>query len=391
MNTDYKLLIVADDTLQAEDIRKRVGSMFHHLLHLHPSEVRREIARLQPDIILLHEQKNGSSIQLVPYILREVNNALIIYLTEKRDPVQTRDVNRAGAFDILFLPDEIAALEDILNRAIKVLETKKTKSETDVGFPWGRGQIISFYSGKGGCGRSLIASTLAQTIQLDSTSGVLLVDLNLQYGGLETYMNVTGNRSIYDLTPVLHELNDNHIRNVTVVEPLSQVEVLVSPADAEIAEQVTEEHVERLLRAARLYYDYILVDLPTEMTHLTYAALEESDWIYYVATPDALSMKILSHVLDLFSKIGVDPEERFNIILNRIGKETELSAKDIQQHFPYPVIGELHEDAKKIQQAINRGRPLRRSRKERGLPVFARDIQKLARHLLTQQSDKSVS
>ncbi|MBN2909251.1 hypothetical protein JQC72_06910 [Polycladomyces sp. WAk] len=36
------------------------------------------------------------------------------------------------------------------------------------------------------------------------------------------------------------------------------------PADAEIAEQIAEEHVERVLQAARLYYDYILVDLLTE-------------------------------------------------------------------------------------------------------------------------------
>jgi pilus assembly protein CpaE len=208
---------------------------------------------------------------------------------------------------------------------------------------------------------------------------------------LETYLNVNSGRSIFDLTPVLHELNDNHIRNVTVVEPLSQVEVLMSPADAEIAEQVTEEHVERILRVARLYYDYILVDLPTEMTHLTYTALEESDWMYYVLTPDVLSMKIMSHVLDLFSKIGVDPEGRLKIVLNRVGKETELGIKDVQQHFPYQIIGELHEDVKTIQQAINRGQPLRSARREKGLPVFARDVQKLAKYLLSQQSDKSAS
>jgi len=61
--------------------------------------------------------------------------------------------------------------------------------------------VIAFTSGKGGCGRSLLASTLAQTLMLESTVGVLLVDLNLQYGGVETYLGVENDRTLYDLTP----------------------------------------------------------------------------------------------------------------------------------------------------------------------------------------------
>jgi pilus assembly protein CpaE len=391
MVVDAKLLVVTEDHTQAEDIRNRVGQTFPQLLHIMPNEVRREISRLQPDLVVLHETKDGMGLQLLPYIAREVPDALVVFLTERRDPIRTRDANRSGAFDILFLPDEITALEDVLNRAVKVLQEKNVKRDTTTAFTWGRGNVITFYSGKGGCGRSLIAATLAQTLQLDSTSGVLLVDLNLQYGGLETYMNVNSDRSLYDLTPVLNELNDNHIRSVTVVEPNSQVELLASPADAEIAEQITEEHVERVLRAARLYYDYILVDLPTEMTTLSYTALEEADHLFYVLTPDAPAMRTLGRVLDLFDKIGVDPTDRLELILNRISRDSEISAKDVRQHFPYPVIGELHEDAKKIQQFINRGKPIRKSRKERGLPVFARDIQKLAGVLLGKNADKSAS
>jgi pilus assembly protein CpaE len=389
MSADIKLLVVTEEPAQAEDIQSRVGNQFPQFLHIHPSEVRREIARLQPDIVLLHEMKDGSGIQLIPYISREVPDVFIIYLTERRDPVRTRDVSRAGAFDVLFLPDEITALEDVLSRAVKAYQAKEYRSEASASFTWGRGQIISFYSGKGGCGRSLISSTLAQTLQLDSTSGVLLVDLNLQYGGLESYLNIESDRSIYDLTPVLDELNDNHIRNVTVVEPYSQVEVLVSPADAEIAEQVTEDHIERLLRTARLYYDYILVDLPTEMSTLTFTALEESDKLFYVMNPDSVSMRIFGRVLDLFGKIGVDTSDRLEVILNRISRDYELNAKTVQQHFPYPVIGEIHEDTKRLQQMINRGTPLRTSRRERGLSVFARDIQKIAKRLLSQQAGKT--
>ncbi|MDR6227072.1 AAA family ATPase [Desmospora profundinema] len=389
MPVQHKLLIVSEDKNQAEDLRSKVATKFPKNHCLESSEVRKEIVRLKPDIVVLHEQKSGNSVQLIPYISREVPDALIVYLTERRDPLRTRDVNRAGAFDILFLPEEIQALEDVLGRAVRALESQSVKDEAAASFSWAQGKVMAFYSGKGGQGRSLVTSTLAQTIGLDSNSSVLLVDLNLQYGGIETILQLTSDRHIYDLDPVLQELNDNHIRSVTVVEPKSQIEVLASPGSAEIAEQVTEEHVERLLRTARLYYDYILVDLPSEMTPINYTVLEEADQIGYVMIPDMLSMTALNSVLDLFSKLGIDPANRLNLILNRMSRETELTQKDVSKHFPYPVIASLRDDNKRTQQILNQGKLIRSSRSERGLSLFARDVQKLARWLLTMDSMKS--
>jgi pilus assembly protein CpaE len=387
VSANTKVLVVSDEQNLSEDIQYRIAGAFPQNLQLHPREVRREIVRLEPDIVVLLEPHDDTGPQLLHYISNELPNTIVVYLTENRDPILARDVNRSGAFDILFMPDEITAINDVLNRAVKALQVqKKAKSEAAAGFTWGRGQVITFYSGKGGVGKSLVAGSLAQTIQLDSNSSVLLVDLNLQYGGIETYLNVEHDRSIFDLTPVLKELNDNHIRNVTAIEPHSQVEVLVSPMDAEIAENITEDHVQRLLRVARLYYDYILVDLPTEMSPLVFTALEEADRMFYVLTPDAPAMRTLGQVLDLFNKLSIDPQGRLEIILNRLSKDTELNAKDVKQHFDYPVIAELREDAKKVQQLINRGHPIRKNKRDGKSINFARDLQKLARWLLTQQS-----
>ncbi|MFD1428304.1 AAA family ATPase [Kroppenstedtia sanguinis] len=390
MGAQEKVLIISDDATLAEDFRSKVAAEFPQNQVIESSEVRREIVRLKPDIVLLHEQKEGTSIQLLPYISKEVPDALTIFITERRDPIRTRDVNRAGAFDILFLPDEIHALDDVLSQAVKALKNKSAQDEAAATFSWAQGQVVTFYSGKGGSGRSLIASTLAQTIGLDSNASVLLVDLNLQYGGLETILKIDSGRNIFDLDPVLNELNDNHIRSVTTVEASSQIEVLPSPRNAEIAEQITEDHVQRLLRTARLYYDYILVDLPTEMTTLSYTVLEESDHIFYVMIPDMLSMSVFRTVLDLFSKLGIDPNDRLQMVLNRINRDTEISHKDVNRHFLFPVIANLREDSKKIQQLINQGGLVRNSRRERGISFFARDVQKLAGWLLKQQNSQMV-
>lgn len=390
MFPDVKLLVVSDDHALASDIRERIKHLFPQFIHITPQEVRREISRLQPDLVIIHEPSGeATGMQLIPYVQNEVEEVEIIYFTESKDSTRIRDASRAGAFDILFFPDEITAIEDILSRAVKALKSEGSENDGNKGFTWGRGQVIAFYSGKGGSGRSLLASTLAQTLQLDSSSSVLLVDLNLQYGGVETYLKVESSRNITDLTPVLHELNDNHIRSVTVVEPFSQVELLASPADIDVSEMVMEEHVERVLRAARLYYDYILVDLPTEITTLTYTALEEADRIYYVLNPDTVSMRMLNRSLSLFSTIGVDPAGRLEILLNRLNKDSEIDEKEVKTRFTYEIIGQFKDDQKKIEQAINRGKTLRTARNERNMTAFAKDVQKLAKRLLANPSRQS--
>ncbi|MBD1372434.1 AAA family ATPase [Hazenella sp. IB182357] len=395
MISDIKLLIVSEEPAIATDLQERLKSSFAQITSIYASEVRREISRIQPDIVLLHEGKDGLGMQLIPYIRKEVAKAEIIYLTELKDSIRVRDASRAGAFDVLFFPDEINALNDVLPRAMKSIQTKEVKNKEETIFNWGRGQVIAVYSGKGGSGKSLVASTLAQTLQLESSSSVLLVDLNLQYGGVETFLNIEGNRNLYHLTPVLHELNDNHIRSVTVVEPNSLVEVLASPADIEIGEQVTEDHVERVLRAARLYYDFIIIDLPTEMTNIVYTALEEADKIMYILTPDAVAMRTLNRVLSLFQTVGVDPTERLEIMLNKVNRDSEIRSKEVKERFNFPLIGEFREDSKKIEQIINRGKAIRTSKNERNNSSFVKDIQKLAHMMLGKdkknKKSKSVS
>src|SRR5690606_16188301 len=118
------------------------------------------------------------------------------------------------------------------------------------------------------------------------------IDLNLQYGGAETYLNLDSSRSIVDLLPVIDELNEQHIRNVAEMEEHSNMHVIVSPRDAEMAERVSEELILRLLRAAKRSYDFIIIDLPVWMDERTYIALEESTKIYYVMNLDTQAIKI---------------------------------------------------------------------------------------------------
>lgn len=236
--------------------------------------------------------------------------------------------------------------------------------------------IYSFYSGKGGSGRTLVSSTFAQTLKLESTAQVIFIDLNLQFGGSETFLSIESNRSLADLSPVINELNENHIRNVSEKEKHSKLEVLLSPRDAEVGESVTEEFIATLLRTCRRNYDFVVVDLPVQINEQTYRALEESDRIYYVLNLDTPSLQVLRQVELLFSRLGIDAKERMTLIVNKVSKENEIQPGDVKNLTDYPIEVKIKNDSRALQSYVNKGEIVRKEANEKKLPPFAKDIHK---------------
>lgn len=381
MSSGSNILLVSDDKLITEQISKRGLPMYPDLQQATPSDVRIEIDRIAPDIVLLVNPDDESGIELIQYIHSEYPNIIIVFILKQQDFLLLRDASRAGATDFFILPDELNQFSDRMERILLIAKEQKNNGglqsiTSGSGLRRGRGQIISFYSGKGGSGTTLLASTFAQTLKLESTAQVILIDMNLQFGGVDTYLGLESNRSLAALKPVINELNENHIRNVSDKEPYSKMEILLSPRDAEIAEGLNEDFFTKLLRACRRSYDFVIVDLPVNMTANTYVALEEADMIYYVLNLDTPSLHVLKHVEELFKRLGMDTEERLEIVVNQKGRDNELTPQDIKNLLSAPVCAEVRRDIKGIQTLINKGEPLRKATKEKKLTPVAKDVRK---------------
>ena len=230
----------------------------------------------------------------------------------------------------------------------------------------------------------MLAASFAQTMKLESSAEVILIDLNGQYGGVETLLSIESNRSLADLQPVIEELNESHIRNVSQTQEHSKMEVLISPCDAEILETLDEEFIAKLLRTCRRTFDYVIVDLPSSINGLVVTAMEESDKIYYVLTPDTPSLKIMKQYEELSERLGLVLTSRMEIALNKLSKNYEVKQKDLKNVLRYPIIASIRQDTKGLQSFINQGQPVRKQAKERKLIPFAKDIRKFARQVAKQ-------
>ncbi|MUV39183.1 hypothetical protein JNUCC1_03056 [Lentibacillus sp. JNUCC-1] len=347
------------------------------LKHVTPEDLK----KLTIQIVLVLKTEEESPLDQVQHVLSEQPDAAVVFVNNQPEFELLRDLTRLGVNDYFVLPEE----EWLLTERIKGLAEAKLISKentTAEGFRRGGGKVFTFYSGKGGTGKSLISSTFAQTLKLESTGKVLYIDLNMQYGGAETFLGIDSERSVIDLLPVINELNEHHLRNVSETLEPSGLDVLVSPRDAEIAEKIDESFIMRLIRASKRSYDFIIIDTPSNLDVKTFTALEESDRIYYLMNLDTISIRVLKGVETLLKQLGVDPEERLELIINFKGKDNELSKKDIERFVTYTIASEIRRDFKGVQAHMNKGEPLRREPQEKKLTPVAKDIQKWVRSML---------
>ncbi|RHW39917.1 response regulator [Lysinibacillus yapensis] len=385
MEQKLNILLVSDDPVLREQLNTIAETTEEHVLSATSADAIREMNRETRDIVLMTQPDSDIAIDLVQSI-RQINpSVLIIFIADRTDFVLLRNMMRAGVDEFFVFPEETSLFTSRFPTTVKNYSIKKNSRETEkaaISFGRGRGQIFSVYSGKGGTGKSIISSSLAQTLKLESTAEVILIDLNGQYGGIESMFSIETNRSIADLLPVIEELNESHIRNVSKTEEHSKLEILVSPIDAEVSESLGEDFVAKLLRTSRRAFDYVIVDLPSSMNGKSITAMEESDKIFYILTPDTPSLKVLKHYEELSARLGMNLLGKMEIILNFMSKENEVQEKDLKNVLRYPIAAVLRKDVKGLQPFLNKGEPVRKNIKERKLIPFAKDIRKFSREIL---------
>ncbi|WP_210367926.1 AAA family ATPase [Bacillus sp. REN3] len=385
MSEQIKILVVSDENQSLNHLAGFFND-FDKVDTVSHKDLKSELDRLAPDLVFLVESENHSSVDSIDYIHTVSLNVPIVYIAFTQDFDTLRNVTRAGVVDYFVLPDENTMLygrmDSIILMATQRQQQMAETAAANQSFKRGRGKILSFYSGKGGSGRTIISTAFAQTLKLESTAQIILIDLNLQFGGAETFLSIESNRSVADLLPVIDELNESHIRNVSEKEKYSKLEVLLSPRDAEVAENLPDGFVSKILRTCRRSYDFVLVDLPTDMNVNTYAALEESDKIYYCLNLDAPSINMLKQVEGLFHRLGFETQGRMEILFNEVGRENEIQPNDLKEVLSYPVAFKIPRDIKGVQAFINKSEPFRKEAGEKKLIPFAKSIKKWVSQIL---------
>jgi pilus assembly protein CpaE len=219
-------------------------------------------------------------------------------------------------------------LRRTLNRAARITRTRLGVMVHGPGGS-GRGRIVMIASASGGCGKTFLATNAAEFLARTTDEPVVLVDLDLQFGEVSTALRL---RPEYTITDALaaeaegHELAD--ILDQYLLPHPDGFKVLAAPRLPAEADSVTPGDITRIFDVLRARRAWVVIDTHEGLSDLFVAALEATDHVFAVATPDRPSIVNLGRYLGALEQLGMSTDG-ISVVLNKAEDDTGLDAVDM--------------------------------------------------------------
>ena len=215
-------------------------------------------------------------------------------------------------------------------------------------------QVITFFSPKGGAGKTTIATNVAYGMAKFLNKKVLLIDLDLQFGGIAFMLGMKVKRTIVDLTgsDALRSYDDV---KTCVIQHKSGFDLLPAPMKPEQSESVDSTHLRKIISYCKEQYDYIIIDTHSLLQDMSINALDLSNIIMLVMNPDMGHIVAIHNCLNVMDSLKY-PKEKIRLILNRFGSYYSKSKEELESAFQkknVKVSFVIHDDWKIASDLVN--------------------------------------
>jgi len=360
-----RLLIVDDIASTRENLQKLLG--FEEDIEVVGTaadgrQALDEAHRLQPDIVLTDVNMPAmDGIQLTERLAEELPTSPVIIMSVQGERDYLRRAMQAGAREYLVKPfshDELVAAI----RRVYDLEKKKgtflARSAPSVPMPQANkapADVVLVFSGKGGVGKTLLATNLAVALASDTGSSVALVDLDLQFGDVGVMLNLDHSRSITDIVDIGENLDREILYEILATGP-SGIRVLLAPISPELADLVTAEHIRRVMSELRREFDYVVVDTSAHLAEFNLEVIETATKIIVITALTIPAIKDAKLSLKVLESLNVDPASIL-LVVNRSDSHSDFNREAIEQNLGQPVAVQLPFDPRAVGDAVTRGAP----------------------------------
>jgi pilus assembly protein CpaE len=339
-------------------------------------EAARAVQRQDVDIVLVDEVA-GDPAAVVEQLDIAAPDVPVVVLLPREQQALAQSCIMAGARAYLFRPIEPAELIESIRRIYEKEDRRRRKSSPSQG---GRvSRMISVHGPKGGVGTTTIAVNLAVAMYQQTGGRVALMDGSLLSGDVGVAMNIANENSIADVVAHLREI-DADLLNSTLVKHASGIWVLPAPSELERAEQINGEETSAVLTGLRQHFDIVVADTSSRPDEHLLAALDQSDAVLVVCTPEIASLKNAARFLALAHELGYG-DEKLKLTINRLSSQGSIPLRDIEANLRHKMAFGLPSDGIPVIEALNAGEPVVIMRPNARI---AREIGNVARDLGSQ-------
>ncbi|MFI7589473.1 CpaE family protein [Spongisporangium articulatum] len=223
------------------------------------------------------------------------------------------------------------------------------------GVPGRKATVVTVFAAKGGCGKTTLATNLAVALADRGRARVCIVDLDLAFGDVAITMHLVPSNTIADAVPLNGKLDPTAVEAL-LTHHSSGLSAVVAPTEPSAAEQISPGLISHLLEVLRAEFDYVVIDTPPSFDDQILAALDVSDVIALVVTPDVPALKNLKIAIETLTELGY-PADRLRLVLNRADAKVGITHAEVERTARMPCSAQIP-SSRDVPASINRGVPI---------------------------------
>ncbi len=309
----------------------------------------------------------------------------VILIAEDVSPIVLHQLLKQGAEEFVPYPLPDGALHDAIDR-LRAPETpqarelpaelqSKAKATNDC-----NGVVLPVQGMAGGTGATTLAVNLAWELANSDKKNpprVCILDFDLQFGSVATFLDLPRRESIFELLSDTESMDSDSFMQ-SLLSYNERLHVFTAPSEILPLDIVTSEDISRILEAARVNFDYVIIDMPSTIVQWTETVLSAAS-VYFVTLE--LDMRSAQNTLRMIRALKAEdlPTEKLRFVLNRAPRRTDLQgksrAKRLAESLDIDIELQLPDGGKQVSQSADHGLPLSQSSAKNPL---RKEISKLA-------------
>lgn len=266
----------------------------------------------------------------------------------------------AGADDVIARPFDAreveARVEALLLRFQRSKDMPPVISADGVTMVRAR-RVVAVYSPKGGVGTTTIATNIAVVAAQRRPDRVVLVDLDLQFGGVATHLNLDPKQTLADIVRDGSALREPEFLRTFAMRHDSGLHVIAAPVTPESAELIDPTHIAALIGTLLEGYESVVIDAGSVLDERALAVFEASETIVLPVYPEISALKAVHGLLEYLNEAG-PIESKATFVLNNMFARDILKPRDIEAALGTKISLDLPYDPFLYLKAVNEGVPI---------------------------------
>jgi pilus assembly protein CpaE len=286
-------------------------------------------------VVLAVDQDDEADADLLADLIKRASaqKIKVLIVAEEVSPIVLHKLLKFGAEEFIPYPLPDGALNDAIDRMRKRVEEAamvaaniqnnlKATGDRD-------GVVIPVQGLAGGTGSTTFAVNLAWELANvdagDEALRVCILDLDLQFGSVATYLDLPRREAVFEMLSDTSSMDSESFMQA-MLSFQEKLHVLTAPGDLIPLDILDQDDVQKILEMARRNFDYVVVDMPTSVVMWTETVLMASH-VYFAMTE--LDMRSAQNTLRMIRALKGEelPYDKLRYVLNRAPGFTDLNGK----------------------------------------------------------------